>query len=73
MEILLKGSTKISMSPRKFEFSNILIQEEITPLSDLESKGVYDRVSGYIYIYIYTTWRLTRTHQRHIQCIYIIM
>ena len=27
MEILLKGSTKISMSPRKFECSNILIQE----------------------------------------------
>ena len=48
MEILLKGSTKISMSPRKFEFSNILIQEEITPLSDLESKGVYDRVSVHI-------------------------
>ena len=48
MEILLKGSTKISMSPRKFDFSNILIQEEITPLSDLESKGVYDRVSVHI-------------------------
>ena len=36
------------MSPRKCEFSNILIQEEITPLSDLESKGVYDCVSVHI-------------------------
>ena len=36
------------MSPRKFDFSNILIKEEITPLSDLESKGVYDRVSVHI-------------------------
>ena len=31
-----KGSTKISMSPKKFDFSNILIEEEITPLSDIE-------------------------------------
>ena len=36
------------MSPRKFDFSNILIKEEITPLSDLESKGVYDRISVHI-------------------------
>ena len=45
MEIVLKGSTKIGASPKKFDFSNILIEDEITPPSDVESKGVYDRVS----------------------------
>ena len=40
MEIfVLKGSTKIGASPNKFDFSNI--EDEITPLSDVESKGVY--------------------------------
>ena len=45
MEIVLKGKTKISMSPKKFDFANILIEEEIIPLSGIESKGVFDRVS----------------------------
>ena len=31
-----------------------------------------NKVFLYKAIYIYTTWRLMRTHQRHIQCIYII-
>ena len=45
MEILLKGSTKIGTSPKKFDYSNIPIDDEITLLSDIESKGVFDRVS----------------------------
>ena len=45
MEIILKGSTKTVMSPKKFDFANILVDEDITPLSNIESKGVYDCVS----------------------------
>ena len=45
MEIVLKGNTKIGMSPKKFDFANILIEDEIIPLSGIESKGVFDRVS----------------------------
>ena len=45
MEIVLKGCTKIVMSPKKIDFANILVDEDITPLSNIESKGVYDRVS----------------------------
>ena len=48
MEIVLKGSTKIVMSPKKFDFANILVDEDITPLSNIESKGVYDRVSVHV-------------------------
>lgn len=44
MEIVLKGSIKISMSPRKFSLSNIVIKE-VTPVSDLQLKNMYDRVS----------------------------
>ena len=48
MEIVLKGCTKIVMSPKKFDFANILVDEDITPLSNIESKGVYDRVSVHV-------------------------
>ena len=33
MEIVLKGSTKIVMSPKKFDFANIVVDEDITLLT----------------------------------------
>lgn len=45
MEIVLKSTTKIGASPRNFDFSTIVIDDAITTLSDIDSKGVYDRVS----------------------------
>jgi len=43
MEIVLKGSTKVTESPKRFDFSKIVF--EVTSLSDLESKLVYDCVT----------------------------
>ena len=40
-----KESTKISTSSKRFDFSTIFIKEAIVPLSRIESKSVYDRVS----------------------------
>ena len=48
MEILLKGSTKISVSPKKFDFSNIFIEEEVTPLIQIESKSIYDCITIHV-------------------------
>jgi len=44
MEIVLKGSTKVTESLKRFDFPNIVF-EEVTPLSNLELKLVYDRVT----------------------------
>lgn len=45
MEIVMKGSTKSDVSSKKFDLSDIVIDDEITPLNKIESKGIYDRVS----------------------------
>lgn len=45
MEIVLKGSTKVTESHKKFDFSNIIFEEEVTRLSDLETKGAYSRIT----------------------------
>jgi len=43
MEIVLKGSTKVTESLKRFDFSNIVF-EEVTSLSDLEYDCVTVRV-----------------------------
>lgn len=45
MDSVLKGSTKVTESRKKFDFSNIIFEEEVTRLSDLETKGACNRVT----------------------------
>ena len=45
MEIMLKTSTSIIQSPKKFNISDPDFGEHTIPLSELESKEEYERVS----------------------------